>query len=241
SPPPAYTPRPAKDYTPPPSGRSKQASYTKLRAPEVEPMVMRGSLPPPQGRHIQVAKGDTLPSLSRQYYVSTDQIMSANNLPDGHLQLGQALIIPGARGKPTETKERVAPPAVAAKQTQPATPRDKPNVHVVKTTTIPAPGTSLAEEEAQQAAKAGGAPKKDTPPIAPISASNETTGPSGTGSSTPSTPHVATNQPLPPPDPMSGNSFRWPVRGRVVSGFGTKPGGGNNSAIDLAGPQRTSV
>jgi murein DD-endopeptidase MepM/ murein hydrolase activator NlpD len=241
SPPPAYTPRPAKDYTPPPSGRIKQASYTKPRAPEVEPMVTRGSLPPPQGRHIQVAKGDTLSSLSRQYDVSIEQIMSANNLPDGHLHVGQELIIPGSRGKPTETKERVAPPAVAAKQTQPATPRDKPDVHVVKTTTIPAPGTSLAEEEAQQAAKAGGAPKKDTPPTAPISASNETTGPSGPGSSTPSTPHVATNERLPAPDAMSGNSFRWPVRGRVVSGFGTKPDGGNNDGIDLAVPQGTSV
>jgi murein DD-endopeptidase MepM/ murein hydrolase activator NlpD len=130
---------------------------------------------------------------------------------------------------------------VAAKQTQPATPRDKPDVHVVKTTTIPAPGTSLAEEEAQQAAKAGGAPKKDTPPTAPISASNETTGPSGPGSSTPSTPHVATNEQLPAPDAMSRNSFRWPVRGRVVSGFGTKSDGGNNDGIDLAVPQGTSV
>jgi len=111
----------------------------------------------------------------------------------------------------------------------------------VKTTTIPAPGTSLAEEEAQQAAKASGAPKKDTPPTAPISASNETTGPSGPGSSRPSTPHVATNEQLPAPDPMSGNSFRWPVRGRVVSGFGTKPDGGNNDGIDLAVPQGTSV
>lgn len=241
SPPPAYTPRPAKDYTLPPSGRIKQASYTKPRAPEAEPMVTRGSLPPPQGRHIQVAKGDTLSSLSRQNDVSIEQIMSANNLPDGHLHVGQELIIPGARGKPTETKERVAPPALAAKQTQPATPRDKPDVHVVKTTTIRAPGTSLAEEEAQHAAKAGGAPKKDTPPTAPIAASTETTGPSGPGSSTPSTPHVATNEQLPAPDPMSGNSFRWPVKGRVVSGFGTKPDGGNNDGIDVAVPQGTSV
>jgi murein DD-endopeptidase MepM/ murein hydrolase activator NlpD len=248
-PPPAYTPRPAKDYTPPPSGRIKQASYTKPRAPEAEPMVERGVLPPPQGRHIQVAKGDTLSSLSRQYDVSVEEIMSANNLPDGHLHVGQELVIPGARGKPTETKERVAPPAIAAKETKAQapneetkapTPKDKRDVHVVKTTTIPAPGTSLAEEEAQQAAKAG-APKKDTPPAAPVAASNETTGPSAPGPSTPSTPHVATNEQLPAPDPMSGNSFRWPVKGRVVSGFGTKPDGGHNDGIDLAVPQGTSV
>jgi len=249
-PPPAYTPRPAKDYTPPPSGRIKQASYTKPRAPEAEPLVKRGVLPPPQGRHIQVAKGNTLLSLSRQYDVPVEEIMSANNLPDGHLHVGQELVIPGARRKATEAKTRVAPLAVAEEtkaqapkeETKAPTPKDKPDVHVVKTTKIPAPGTSLAEEEAQQTAKASGAPKKDAPPpAAPVAASNETTGPSAPGPSTPSTPHVATNEQLPTPDPMSGNSFRWPVKGRIVSGFGTKPDGGHNDGIDLAVPQGTSV
>jgi murein DD-endopeptidase MepM/ murein hydrolase activator NlpD len=236
--PPSYTPRPAKDYTPPPSGRIKQASYTKRGAPEAEPMVTRGSLPPPQGRHIQVAKGDTLSSLSRQYDVSVEEIMSANNLPDGHLHIGQNLIIPGARGKAIETKEHVTPPPLAEKETKAAAPKDKPDVHVVKTTTIPAPGTSLAEEESQQAAKGNGATKKDAPPAAPVAASNETTGPN---TPAPSAPHVATNEQLPAPDPMSGNSFRWPVKGRIVSGFGTKPDGGHNDGIDLAVPQGTSV
>ena len=46
---------------------------------------------------------------------------------------------------------------------------------------------------------------------------------------------------LPAPDPMSGNSFRWPVKGRVISQFGTRPDGGHNDGIDLAVPQGTSV
>ena len=56
-----------------------------------------------------------------------------------------------------------------------------------------------------------------------------------------STPRVATNEQLPAPDPMSGNSFRWPVKGRIVSAFGTRPDGGHNDGIDLAVPQGTSV
>jgi murein DD-endopeptidase MepM/ murein hydrolase activator NlpD len=46
---------------------------------------------------------------------------------------------------------------------------------------------------------------------------------------------------LPQPEPMSGNSFRWPVQGRIVSAFGPKSDGGHNDGIDLAVPLGTSV
>jgi murein DD-endopeptidase MepM/ murein hydrolase activator NlpD len=36
-------------------------------------------------------------------------------------------------------------------------------------------------------------------------------------------------------------SFRWPVRGRVITGFGPKPNGLQNDGIDLAVPQGTPV
>jgi murein DD-endopeptidase MepM/ murein hydrolase activator NlpD len=246
-PPPPYSPRAGNDYTPAPSGRIKQASYTRPGKPEAEPMVRRGTLPAAQGRRIEVAKGDTLSSLSRRYDVSVEEIMSANDLADGHLHVGQDLIIPGAGGKAIEAKARVAPPPVAEKEIKAPAPKDVPDVHVVKTTRIPAPGTSLAEEESQHAAKDAdakndsakddGAKKKDAP-TAPIAASNETTGPTAPA---PSTPRVATNEQLPAPDPMSGNSFRWPVKGRIVAAFGIRPDGGHNDGIDLAVPQGTSV
>ncbi len=38
-----------------------------------------------------------------------------------------------------------------------------------------------------------------------------------------------------------GKSFRWPVRGRIISGFGTKPNGEKNDGINLAVPEGTSV
>src|SRR5262249_62034928 len=52
---------------------------------------------------------------------------------------------------------------------------------------------------------------------------------------------VATNEQLPTPDPMSGNSFRWPVKGRVIAEFGTRPDGGHNDGIDVAVPAGTQV
>jgi murein DD-endopeptidase MepM/ murein hydrolase activator NlpD len=36
-------------------------------------------------------------------------------------------------------------------------------------------------------------------------------------------------------------SFRWPVKGRVIAGFGPKPSGGQNDGINLAVPEGTPV
>jgi LysM repeat protein len=84
-------------------------------------------------------------------------------------------------------------------------------------TTIPAPGAPAPSEPVQSSAKAapdlaGNAPQRVT----------------------------STTQ-LPNPDPMSGNSFRWPVKGRIVSGFGTKADGGHNDGINISVPQGTPV
>ena len=109
-----------------------------------------------------------------------------------------------------------------------------PNVRKVKTMTIPAPGTSLAEEEEAQAmpgTKSAG--KTQDSAANDIPASPEVTGP---GSQ-----RIASNDQLPTPEPMSGNSFRWPVKGRVIAEFGARPDGGHNDGIDVAVPQGTSV
>ncbi|HXK53868.1 MAG TPA: peptidoglycan DD-metalloendopeptidase family protein [Hyphomicrobiales bacterium] len=47
--------------------------------------------------------------------------------------------------------------------------------------------------------------------------------------------------PLPAPDAMSSSQFRWPVRGRVISTFGSKPNGAQNDGINIAVPEGTSV
>ena len=292
-PPPSYSPRPADAaYSSAPSGRvrAEQANYAGQSAAHAEPAVIR---PGQQGRRVKVAKGDTLSILARRYGVSVEAIMGANNLPDGRLNVGQELIMPGGGSKAVEAAaaapsgpestykvqkgdtpniiaERLgvsqkaliarnkiradriqigqvlvipgkrSAPVVAAKAAKPA--KATPNVHVVKTTTIPAPGgTSLAEEEAQSAgygadAKPDKKPAADKKPDAPageIAASSEITGEEK--------PRVASTDQLPTPEPMSGNSFRWPVKGRVISEFGAKPDGGHNDGIDLAVPQGTSV
>src|SRR5205814_2676072 len=43
------------------------------------------------------------------------------------------------------------------------------------------------------------------------------------------------------PPSVNGTSFRWPVGGRIISAFGSKPNGEKNDGINLAVPEGTSV
>ena len=194
--------------------------------------------PAPTGETYKVQKGDTPYSIATKLGVSQKALMERNKLRANSLQIGQVLSVPA------KTAQNVA--ANAPKETKPAS-ATEPQVHVVKTTTITAPGaasstqgspgqgTSLAEEEDNQAsgAKAKGKPDDKAKPAGEAAASPEVIG-EGTAP-------VASNDQLPTPDPMSGNSFRWPVKGRVISEFGTRPDGGHNDGIDLAVPAGTSV
>jgi murein DD-endopeptidase MepM/ murein hydrolase activator NlpD len=60
----------------------------------------------------------------------------------------------------------------------------------------------------------------------------------------PSTARVASAGPQATADAIAGSgapTFRWPVRGRVITGFGPKPNGQHSDGIDLAVPEGTAV
>ena len=205
----------------------------ELIMPGVAGAKVAAAPPAPAQSTYKVQKGDTPHDIAEKLDVDEKTLIERNNLSPNNLQIGQVLVIPGKGSKPT----------VAAKETTPPASNTTPNVRVVKTTTILAPGsTSLAEEEAQEAASADAKPgsksghtanKKQGEQAPDIAASPEITGEDS--------PRVASNDQLPTPDPMSGNSFRWPVKGRVIADFGARPDGGHNDGIDVAVPQGTSV
>ncbi len=176
---------------------------------------------------VKVEQGDSLYSISRRYNVPADEIREANGLADARISVGQTLVIPGGRKAPQSVAAREPKP-------EPKIAQAKPDVRVVKTTTISAP--SAPATQAAKTAKAEPAPKPEAP--APIAAADDVTGPA---SAPAQKTQVASTERLPSPEPMSGNSFRWPVQGRIVSAFGTKPDGGHNDGIDLAVPMGTSV
>ncbi|MGH6923598.1 MAG: murein hydrolase activator EnvC family protein, partial [Propylenella sp.] len=58
----------------------------------------------------------------------------------------------------------------------------------------------------------------------------------------PQTGAVGAEAALAPQQPAAeASGFRWPVRGRVISGFGKKPNGERNDGINLAVPEGTAV
>ncbi len=98
-PPPSYSPQPTDAaFSPASSGRlnAQHANYGAQAAPAPQQAVMRPARA--AGYRLKVAKGDTLSTLSRRYGVSVEEIMSANNLPDGRLSIGQELVMPGVTG-----------------------------------------------------------------------------------------------------------------------------------------------
>ncbi|HWP25365.1 MAG TPA: M23 family metallopeptidase [Xanthobacteraceae bacterium] len=65
---------------------------------------------------------------------------------------------------------------------------------------------------------------------------------------TPAAPTTNARKITPAPEQSTENksnatalSFRWPVRGRIISGFGPKPGGQANAGINIAVPEGTPV
>jgi murein DD-endopeptidase MepM/ murein hydrolase activator NlpD len=52
---------------------------------------------------------------------------------------------------------------------------------------------------------------------------------------------TATKKPLPPPPRRTGKRFGWPVKGKLLSGFGAKPGGLHNDGINIAVDKGTNV
>ena len=204
------------------------------------PKVAEAAEAPAQSTY-KVQKGDTPHDIAEKLGVDEKALIERNTLNPNNLRIGQVLVVPGKSSKPV-VAAKDASPGLAEPASETA-----PDVRVVKTTTILAPGsTSLAEEEAQDAAsadaksdaksdsKSGNTANKKQGEQAPdIAASPEITGEDS--------PRVASNDQLPAPDPMSGNSFRWPVKGRVIAEFGARPDGGHNDGIDVAVPQGTSV
>jgi len=178
------------------------------------------------GPRVTVQQGDTLSSLSQRYGVPIGTIQAANNLADARLRPGQVLVMPGANmagATRTESNTPVAPVTPPA----PVAP-------------APAPTTQTANVPAAPAMAAMPATRKvsTTTISAPADGAAPQSAPTASAASGTS---VTSNGQLPTPEPLSGNSFRWPVKGRIISGFGTKPDGGHNDGVNIAVPQGTPV
>jgi murein DD-endopeptidase MepM/ murein hydrolase activator NlpD len=165
-----------------------------------------------------VATGDTLFSLGRQFGVSPYAIADANGLPhNAQLVLGQKVRIP-AGGE-------AAPKVAAAK---PAAP---------KATTASNAMPAATGEESTGAATTKTADASAVPEPIPGSTAAPASAPAAAGNDA-----AAGGQQVAEGAPIAGApGMRWPVRGKIISGFGPKANGLKNEGINIAVPEGTSI
>src|ERR1700730_2398180 len=207
------------------------------------------------GAAVTVSPGDTIASLSHKYHVPAPVIMQANGIrPGSPLPPGQRLVIP--RYHPAGEPRMAGAPAsgthvVAAGEPLPAIAHRyyKPRAALAKANSLP-PDAKLriGQRLTIPGLKAPVAAAPARPPVvaAPHAAAPAPTNPKAALNEPPASARIAT--PVPSIETESGAgeaapgtpSFRWPVRGRIISGFGAR-NGQQNDGIDLSVPEGTSI
>ncbi|MXN64571.1 peptidoglycan DD-metalloendopeptidase family protein [Stappia sp. GBMRC 2046] len=216
------------------------------------------------GTHVTVTSGDTLYSMSRRYGVPQKVLADVNGLDSAaSLQAGQKIVIPTYSASPGRSATNSAPVRLPPANGEPSVtgtvpksaarlnttlPRPEPKPESVRVASVPATtvtdasvGTPSRKPEDTAAgagrptAKVGRAEKAAGEPSRVVTTER-------VGSKKEEKPEkvevaaLASNA----ADPNEGR-FRWPVRGRIISEFGSKPGGTRNDGINLAVPEGTEV
>lgn len=180
----------------------------------------------PQSRFHTVQRGETLYSISRSTGVDLYSLAQANDLqPPFSISIGQQLKVPSPTGYAVASAP--APESPSAPQEPAPRGYQADTLPVTPGATVTAPAQAPAVDETPNSA--------GLPPI-PQHAAPETPAPA---------PHVASAPPSsagPTADPKqdtvlpprAGRTFSWPVRGRVLTGFGPTPDGLHNDGINIA-------
>ncbi len=190
----------------------------------------------PRVRTHQVASGDTVFNIARRYGVAQSELVRANSIdPPFTIQLGRVLVVPDSAGSPPSdgaTTIATAPALsrdadVTGTSTLPAPPPAPP-----PTPTVLAPSPANGGDRAVRGIDAAPLPPQGNSASVPNVAPNPPPQ-APAASAAPSAAAIA------PPAARAGRGFAWPVRGRVVSDFGPKPGGLHNDGLNIAAPRGT--
>jgi len=213
------------------------------------------------GTAVTVQSGDTIASIAHKHHVPASVIMQANGIRAGSpLPPGQRLVIPryhpGAEPHMASSGTHVV--AAGENLSSIAHRYHKPRAALAKANHI-APDAKL--RVGQRLVIPGMKPIAAAAPLnpAPMVQNERPVEPRATAPAVPPHQRIASNEPaatartITPTEPTIATesgageaapgspSFRWPVRGRIISGFGAHPNGQPNDGIDLSVPEGTSV
>lgn len=210
------------------------------------------------GAPVTVGSGETVDMIARKYGVPASAILQTNGITNpAQIKPGQRLVIP-------RYVSSSAPHAPAPLASAPA--RTDENVHIVepgesligiarrrgvtltalaKANNIqPYATISIGDRLTIPGGRAAAARHAPAPKLA-----QPRTVPADKVASVPAqnariaTPEIDTTKSVSKTAEAAGSmpSFRWPVRGRIIAGFGSKPNGTQNDGINLAVPEGTPV
>ncbi|MEO5336192.1 MAG: LysM peptidoglycan-binding domain-containing M23 family metallopeptidase [Magnetospirillum sp. WYHS-4] len=199
----------------------------------------------PRDREHVVQKGEGLHAIARFHNVDSYEMARLNGLsPPYKVLMGQRLRIPGsATGGGAVTAQAAPPPAaqpvprVEGVTLEPPKDRD----------TYTAPSSMGIEALPPPTAPAGPAPAPLPPPAMPASQAPVAPLPppidvgQAPGAAVADAPPPPPRPSLPEPPPVSGKGFAWPVKGKVLSGFGPKEKGLQNDGINIAASAGTPI
>jgi murein DD-endopeptidase MepM/ murein hydrolase activator NlpD len=220
------------------------------------------------GTPITVGAGDTIEGLARRYGVPASAIMQTNNLAGGAtLRPGQPLVIPRYQGPAAAAAGAPHAAAGAAPRPAPAASAGgNPGIHIVApgetlTRISRLYGRPLAEIARANNLAAGAhlkvgdrivipgvrasrAPQKPASAIAQAKPAPAPTEPAKESVSmfAPVPEAPAASDATKAAQPTGAlPTFRWPARGRVITGHGPQPNGTQNDGINIALPEGTPV
>jgi murein DD-endopeptidase MepM/ murein hydrolase activator NlpD len=187
-----------------------------------------------------VRQGDSLYAIARQNNVKLAELERYNGISDSRkVKPGTVLKLPGNGSAPVAAAE--ATPSNEAPSREPGTRRD------VAQTPAPAPGAvrlgevtnSQAPSSPQQPTLLNGGSNSGAPPAnsgPPINIERVAKAETPGAASDAVSPSVSQNA-----GSVAGSRLRWPVAGKIISGFGPRPDGTHNDGVNFAAPMGTDI
>ncbi len=192
----------------------------------------------PAGRYYTVRKNDTLYGISRSFGIDMATLASLNDLPAPYtISEGQKLQLPAEASASTATAAALDTEYGAVAPAAPAEGGGQPS-GAISSSALPPPGPSPAPSNAPASVQASSG-------TAPSSSSGMAVSQPAEAPAPASTPAPAASTPTPAPAaaasviPSAG--MMWPVRGRVISAYGSQEGGTRNDGINIAAAAGSQV
>ena len=246
-----------------PASPAPQAKARPLNGPQTTAAINANDWSWDGGTAVTVQKGETVYSISRKHNVPAEIILRANNLQSASMiQPGQRLVIPRRRNGATPLQQTTGPAMAPAANTHTVgngetlfslsrrykvSPQQIASANNLTLSTqlrigqqvrIPGAGNPVATT-APQTVPAQPIRRVEAPAAVQTTPNENAPQPENVGMVRPNTPPAVTAEA--PAAPNAAPSFRWPVRGRIISAYGRKPNGQQNDGINLSVPEGTPI